>query len=124
MSRRRHTRHTIARDSYALALAAPEVVLHRLFRLWLAGDSWSNRDRTEFHRMYAEKAAAFYESWNAMMLEMLRANMRFALSSTSRSWSFPSAQVDRMVTAVLGAGVAPIRRRAVANAKRLRRARL
>jgi hypothetical protein len=54
--------------------------------------------------MWAEKPAAFFQSWNAMMLEMYRAN--FALSM--RVWS---------------AGLGPIHRRAVANAKRLRRAR-
>jgi hypothetical protein len=90
--------------SVGLAFAVPEVVFHRMARMWLAGASPSRRDRDEFYRMWAEKPAAFFQSWNAMMLEMYRAN--FALSM--RVWS---------------AGLGPIHRRAVANAKRLRRAR-
>jgi len=54
--------------------------------------------------MWAEKTEAFYESWNAMMLEMWRANVATSLR-------------------VLGAGLAPVHRRAAANAKRLRRLR-
>ena len=90
------------RHATGLALAAPEVVGHRVLRMWLAGASPSRRDRLEFYRMWVEKPAAFYASWNAMMLEAYRAN--FALAW--RIW---------------GAGLAPIHRRAAANARRLRR---
>lgn len=126
---RRRSR-TIARDSYALLFAVPEVVTHRLVRMWLAGDAPSQRDRTEFYRMSSEKVTTFYESWNAMFLEMCRANLRLAQSSMWWPWSLPtsgkssarlSAHGRRAAAAMLGAGLAPIRRRAVANAKRLRR---
>ena len=110
MSRRTH--RGIARDAYRLAWAVPEVVFHRTARMWLAGPTPSRRDRAELHRMSAEKIAAFYESWNAMTLEIIRANARLTMSCLWWPWS-----------AVFAAGLAPIRRRAVANAKRLRRTR-
>lgn len=118
------------RDSYSLALAVPEVVAHRMVRMWLAGDAPSRRDRAETYLMSAEKVAAFYESWNAMFLEMWRANAQLALSWMRWPWSAttskkmlapPSVHSRRMVAAVLAAGLVPIRRRAVANVRRLRR---
>jgi hypothetical protein len=130
-SRHRNIGRAVARESFALAVAAPEVVAHRMLRMWLAGGNWSQRDRAELHRMSAEKVAAFYESWNAMFLEMFRANIEFTLScmgwwpwSAASSKRFPaqlSAHGQRTIAAMLGAGIAPVRRRAVANVKRLRR---
>jgi hypothetical protein len=127
----RRRRSSLASDSHALLLAAPEVVAHRVLRMWLSGGTPPPRDRAEFRRMSTEKVAAFYESWNAMFLEMCRANVRLAQVSIGWPWSRAmsrqaparlSIQGGRAVGAVLGAGLAPIRRRAVANAKRLRRA--
>ena len=46
----------------------------------LAGPAPSARDRQEFRRMGAEKAAAFAESWNAMALQVFEANQTLALS--------------------------------------------
>ena len=80
--------------------------------------------------MGAEKAAAFAESWNAMALQALEANQTLALSflrafgsPASARASAPSAtrQVGRAVAAIVRAGLAPVHRRAVANAKRLSR---
>jgi hypothetical protein len=127
-SHRRTTR--IARDSFELALAAPEVVAHRLARMWLAGNHPSRRDRAEAYRMSAEKVAAFHESWNAMFLELFRANFQLGVALMWWPWSTAisgrppahlSAHGRRVAAAVLGAGLAPVHRRAVANAKRLRR---
>jgi len=112
-----------------LGFAAPQVIAHRVMRMAVAGSSPSLRDRKEFYLMGAEKVAAFYESWNAMLLEMFCANLK-SLSSAPLFWfSWPtsigssraaSARFQRVTLAVLGKGVAPIHRRAVANAKRLR----
>jgi len=132
MPSRRNSRRALARDSFALALAAPEVIARRAARMWLAGNAPSRRDRAELNRMSAEKIAAFYESWNAMMLETYRANVRLALSSMG--WAWPARTSRRMpatllahgrraVAGVLGAGLAPVSRRATSNAKRLRRGR-
>ena len=72
--------------------------------------------------MSTEKVAAFYESWNAMLLALLRANLTLALSPF-QLWWFP-AQGLRTGLAILGHGLAPVHRRATANARRLRRGRL
>ncbi len=121
----------IARQAAELAVAVPQVIAHRLSRLALAGPAPSARDRREFQRMGAEKAAAFAESWNAMARQTLEANQTLA-SSFLRALGAPARaqasaqsatrQVGRAVTAIVQAGLAPVHRRAVANAKRLSRA--
>jgi hypothetical protein len=99
-SRTRRSVPPIVRHSLGLAFAAPEVVAHRVLRLWAAGASPSLRDMQELQLMWIEKCAAFYESWTAMFLAMWRAN-----------------------PTVVAAGLRPIHRRAAANARRLRRRR-
>jgi len=81
--------------------------------------------------MGAEKIAAFSQSWNAMVFEAFRANQALAVSFMVSLWfpwmrSKPSARsVSRRLSNatldILGKGMAPIRRRAAANAKRLAR---
>ena len=121
----------VARQAAELAVAIPQVIAHRLTRLARAGPAPSGRDRREFQRMGAEKAAAFAESWNAMARQTLQAHQTLALSFLRAFWSpararssAPSAtrQVGRAVTAIVQAGLAPVHQRAVANAKRLSRA--
>jgi hypothetical protein len=127
-SRRRRSSSTLAAQSAALAVAVPQVVAHRLTRLALAGPRPSARDRREFHRMGAEKIAAFQESWMAMAAESWRIQQQVALGTMQALW-FPwlaggRAQAwpaKRAARAILGSGLAPVRRRAVANAKRLQR---
>jgi hypothetical protein len=114
-----------------LGFAVPQVLAHRIMRMALGGWSPSLRDRGEFHLMGLEKIAAFYESWTAMSIEMLRINLEYCvlpaqyfclgLPITKRSSRAAAAYFQRAALAVLGAGVAPIHRRAVANAKRLSR---
>lgn len=119
---RRRASARIARQAAELALATPQVMAHRLARLALAGTSPSARDRREFDRMVAEKLAAFYESWHAMSWALLRANLTWALAplrflgASRRGW--------RTGSTILGAGLAPVHRRATANARRLNRTRL
>jgi hypothetical protein len=92
----------------------------------LSGASPSAADREEFLRMGAEKVSAFYESWNSMFLAAYRANLQWFLSAAwsplglgqaHRTWS---TSVQRATLDILASGVAPIHRRAVGNAKRLR----
>ena len=82
--------------------------------------------------MGAEKVAAFYESWGAMFLEGYLASMRlwaspaWWLSLTGTPGSVArriSTQQGDMALAIASRGLAPIQRRATANAARLRRAR-
>jgi len=120
--RRRSNSTRLATQAFELSVAAPQVIAHRMARLAFAGLSPSPRDRKEFHRMGAEKVAAFYESWNAMYLALLRANLNLALSPFRLLCSPMRSQ--RTGLAILGHGLAPIRRRAAANARRLRRTRI
>ena len=114
-----------------LAVAVPQVVAHRLTRMALSGPKLSPRDRKEFELMVAEKKVAFGESWSAMARQAALANQALAGSILkSFLWGrLPSAatsaaQFHRDALSVLGKGVAPVHRKAVANAKRLGRTKL
>ena len=120
----------LARQAAELAVAVPQVIAHRLTRLARAGPAPSARDRKEFRRMGAEKAAAFAESWNAMALQAFEANQTLALSflrafgSPARAKSSAPSAARRVGCAAMGIvqkGLAPVHRCAVANAKRLSR---
>ena len=83
--------------------------------------------------MVAEKNSAFGESWNAMALQALQSQRAFAAAlarsprrrrgrrAPSPPRSALAAQLQQAALAVLGKGLAPVHRRAVANAKRLAR---
>lgn len=117
-----------------LAFAVPQVIAHRVTRMAIAGPSLSARDRKEFEGMSAEKTVALSDSWNAITLEAIRANQRLAASLFRSFWSpwlrgRPSAstvatQMQSAALGILGKGMAPVHRKAVANAKRLARTRL
>jgi hypothetical protein len=113
-----------------------------MMRIALAGESPSARDRAEFERMIGEKLMAFHEAWFAMYWATVRAGLQFS-SSMLQAMMFPwgagpwAARVPSRATAasgaalqaawqkaaaeIAGAGLAPIRRRAVGNARRLGR---
>jgi hypothetical protein len=129
--RRRRRSRSLAAQSFELGIAAPQVIAHRIARMALAGASPSKRDRTEFHRMGLEKIAAANEAWTAMAAQSLLENQKFALTFMQSLW-FPwmrptptvksvARELHKATDAVLREGMAPIRRRAVANAKRLAR---
>ena len=121
-TRRKATR--VGVQTTQMLLAAPQVVAQRLARMALAGASPSRADQREFHRMGAEKVTAFGESWQAMALQMVKVQQQFALSMLW-GWKLPTASAwQGAALDVLGKGVAPVRRRAVANAKRLQRPKL
>jgi hypothetical protein len=131
--RKRKTQSLVAKAA-ELAFAVPQVVAHRVTRMAIAGPSLSKRDRKEFHRMGAEKTAAFSKSWNAMTMQAFGANQALAASFLRSLWSplrrsKPSAsavaaQLQNAALGVLGKGMAPVHRKAVANAKRLARTKL
>jgi len=129
--RRRRTK-SLAVQAAELSLAVPQVVAHRIARMAAGGTSPSARDRKEFHAMGAEKIAAFTESWNAMALQAVWESQRMAWSAMRSLW-FPwhgtrttarreRRQVRNAASGILRAGMAPVHRRAVANSKRLGRA--
>jgi hypothetical protein len=97
-------------------------------RIALAGAAPPAREREELLRMTTEKVSAFYESWNGMILAVWRANVQLLLSSAAWSRPWGSANrgrsrriVQRTAVDILASGVAPLHRRVVANARRLRK---
>ncbi|MGA0611545.1 polyhydroxyalkanoate granule-associated phasin [Caldimonas sp. KR1-144] len=124
----------LARQAIELSVAAPLVVAQRMARMAAAGtaNTLSARDRREFTRMGSEKLQAFQESWQAMGLQAWRAQFTFAqawMADVSRLWlggvpfvRWPDATPWAKASARwIGAGLAPVHRRAVANARRLGR---
>jgi hypothetical protein len=125
-TRRKATR--IGAQTTQMMLAAPQVVMQRLARMARAGAHPSRADQREFHRMGAEKVAAFGESWQAMAMQMVKVQQAFTLSmlrnwrlegAAAKAWSPGASTWQGAALDVLGKGLAPVRRRAVANAKRL-----
>lgn len=124
----------VSKQATELMFAAPQVVIHRLGRMNTARPS--ARDRRELQLMSSEKFAAFGESWNQMAVQMFKANQQMAQAWTS-AWSFPfgftssaaarksflraAAQMQGATLQVLASGLAPVHRRATANARRLGR---
>lgn len=133
MSAHRTSSARLATQVTELALAAPQVVAHRLTRMAQAGHTPSAADRREFEAMGAEKLAAFQESWLAIGAEAWQQQQRAALSvmrsfmtpwtTSPTAWLPTSAQATQNSVALWGAAMRPVHRRAVANAKRLGRTR-
>jgi len=109
---RRRTR-SFARAA-ELALVAPQVIALRSLRM---------HDRREMQRMGTEKAFAFWESMNAMGLQMARANQEYAMFAMRQWWSpwMSPWQAAAAASKVLEQGLRPVHRRVRANARRLRR---
>ncbi len=124
----------VARQATDLAVAAPQVVAHRLTRMAMAGANPSARDRREFTRMVSEKQTAFQQSWAAMGMQsmvacqaLMQAWMRMCWTPWSAAtWNggalaSQASQWQNAMWGVVGKGLAPVHRTAVANAKRLAR---
>lgn len=119
----------LALQASELAVAVPQVMAHRLTRMALGGATPNARDRAELHRMGAEKAAAFAQSWNAMALHGVRVQQEMAWAM-ARALFAPwlgtaptlASSLRQMQGAALGmasAGLRPVHRTATANARRL-----
>lgn len=128
---------SLMQKSTEMGMAVPQVVAHRVARMAMAGPVMSSRDRAEFELMWAEKNQAFVQSWQAMSAQALRAQQAMALSWTAalfnpfalgkkslRSAGPSAGQAFASGMGILNAGLAPVHRKAVANAKRLGRTRL
>lgn len=125
---------SLATQATELAFAVPQVMSHRLARMAMAGHAPSERDRKEFDLMVAEKNTAFAQSWLAMANQSLVANQALSASMLrtmcapigigAPSFAAVLHQVHGATLGVLGHGLAPVHRKAVANAKRLARTKL
>jgi hypothetical protein len=72
-----------------------------------------------------EKQVAFAKAWMDMLTEGVRMQQQLALSMfTAATPQQRSARVRAAASRVASAGIAPIHRKAVANAKRLGRTKL
>lgn len=109
--RRRSSSRSTPAKLAELGVAAPFVASQRIARMMLAGPLPSARDRREFGVMVSEKQRAFVQSWSAMFGECLRLQQAVA-----QLWLGAAA-------GVAGKGLAPVHRKAVANARRLARRR-
>ncbi|MBH1965018.1 MAG: hypothetical protein I8H77_11820 [Comamonadaceae bacterium] len=124
---------TLFRQSTDLALAAPQVVAHRMARMTAgSGGMPSARDQKEFTQMVVEKQVAFGQAWVAMVMHasMSGPSLFMAMAQPWGSpWTGQGAPAGKSALALwqsatlgmLNAGLAPVRAKAVANAKRLAR---
>jgi hypothetical protein len=135
------TANRLALQSFEMAFAVPQVIAQRTARMLAAGTAPSVKDQREFLLMSSEKAEAFVEAWLAVTMRMFTGNQQLALSMLrlwwmpwtgsplSTSWSAPQLRALRSAQGQLqdaGLGVmalalAPVHKRAIANAKRLSR---
>ena len=125
---------SLVKKAAELALAVPQVVAHRVTRMAMAGPTLSDRDRKEFQLMVKEKETAFAQAWNAMAVQSVRASQALTASYFRSMWSLPTkrktsaaaaaSQLQNAAFGILGKGLAPVHRKAVANAKRLAKTKL
>lgn len=130
----------LARRSSELGQAVPEVVAARIGRMVQAGPWPGRRDRLEAQRMVVEKFEALGESGWRMAARMAAIQQQYALwwmqawwKLALGGWTRPrtlralSARANRQLAGgaldVALHGLEPVHRRAVANARRLRRPR-
>lgn len=113
---RRSRSKNLALQATELAVAVPQVVTHRLTRLALAGANPSARDRREFQGMGHKKVVAFWQGWFGMGWAVAQASQRAGLAMLQ------GTRVPMFDTsAILQRGLAPVHRKATANARRLAR---
>ncbi len=134
----------LGQEMTEMMIAAPQVVAHRTTRMLMAGNTLNAKDSREFKAMGDEKLAAFSESWQAMASQALTSQMQLATTlaqmafKQSSMWWPPFGASRGLSTAdmtqlghqmqsaalqIASKGMAPVRKRAVANAKRLKKAR-
>jgi len=116
MAASRRTATKLSRQAGELALAVPQVVAHRMARMALAGPTLSARDRKEFHGMGQEKMVAFWQSWFGMGWAATQMWQKAWIAGLQGA-RVPSIDTNR----ILSQGLAPVHRKATANARRLAR---
>lgn len=110
--------HRTASELLELSMAVPQVISHRLTRMALSGPVLSPRDQREFTRMVVEKQDAFNQSWLTMGAEMFKVQQQLCQAWLQNPWTL-GQKLPAVADKVAAKSLAPIRRKAVANAKRL-----
>ncbi|MBI3156066.1 MAG: hypothetical protein HYZ20_11730 [Burkholderiales bacterium] len=127
--RRRSSANRLLLQLSKLSLAAPQVVAHRVGRMATAGTVLSDSDREEFTGMVVEKQVALAASVQNMWLAGAKANHELLVTLTG-AMTQPGGlatgarlvdHVNQAAMSVLSEGLAPIERKASANARRLAR---
>ena len=113
--------HRTASELLDISMAVPQVINHRLTRMALSGPVLSARDQKEFTRMVVEKQLAFSQAWLAMGSEMFKVQQQLCLAWMRNPWTV-GHKLPVAADKVAARSLAPIRRKAVANAKRLSQA--
>ena len=126
-------RWRFTRQGSDLMTAAPQVIAARMVRMATAGLSPSARDRREFATMGTEKLWAVAESRLGMTAGAVRFQQAVAAecwkaafrpwhpTSALSAWTGAARRLESAALDTVNDGLAPVRRRAVANARRLRR---
>ncbi len=126
----------LSRRASQLAQAVPQVMTQRIGRMMMAGVLPVPGDQLEYYRMSSEKVEAFYESWAAMAAQSWQAQQQFSMWWMQTWWkvalggwmnppslhqlsSHASQRLADSMLDVTMRGMAPVHRKAVANAKRL-----
>ena len=117
------------RKAADIAVAAPQVIAHRVTRMALAGPLPDARDRKEFTGMVQEKQLAFAQSFLAWNTAVLRWQMHMQMQWFSACLRGDYAKAFQPFFSPLPLAAAgekaaaqalePVRRKAVSNAKRL-----
>jgi hypothetical protein len=102
----------LAQKAAELAIAAPQVVAHRMNRMLTAGPVYSAADQREFTGMVMEKQWAFVQSWTNMWAEAMKLQQSMLLS-----W-FKPVSVQGLWR-LAEQGLHPVHAKAVSNARRL-----
>jgi hypothetical protein len=74
-------------QSFELAMAAPQVVAHRLIRLSSIGQPSSDAYNKSY-RVWTETVVGFGESWNAMFFDVMRYQQKM-LTTVAANWLAP-----------------------------------
>lgn len=116
-----------------LAVAAPQVIAHRVTRMAIAGHQPSARDRKEFTGMVAEKQLAFSQALTVLATESVKAQVRLSTEwlklltpggLTPARAARLARETNASALAVASKAIAPVHRKATANAKRLAKTKL
>lgn len=115
-------------DAAKIWFAAPQVIALRSARILAGGLAPRADDRRELARMVNEKTAAAGESATAMAVQAWRTSWELSLLPLRLWWGMwtGGARATPFAAAtaasrIAQSGLAPVRRRVTANAKRLRR---
>jgi hypothetical protein len=124
---------SLAVKATELALAAPQVVVHRMARMAMSGALPSEHDAKEFQLMIKEKEVAFGLSFEAMAKESALAQRALSATMVGSFWSPTfhgsgsplglALQVQAAALGIMNKGLSPVHQKAVANAKRLSKVR-